>query len=394
MAGTLQIGAKVASDGRRPDILFVITDLQVGGSERQLMLLASALAKDGLAISVYSFIGGSVRAELERAGVEVIVASAARAMRVPRGAFGLFRFMTTRRPHLVHFYLPEAYLVGAPLALLARVPLRVMSRRSLNAYQHNGFVRMFERVCHRAMNAVVGNSLPVIAQLRAEGVRADRLRLIYNGIDADVFRPGPRSECRMRIGLSSEGLVMAMVANLILYKGHSDLFNALSLAAPRLPGSWRLLIVGRDDGIGKLLRAQVHKLGLEDNIVFLGSRDDVAVINGASDIGFLCSHEEGFSNAILEGMAAGLPMVVTDVGGNAEAVLDGETGMVVPPRDPEKLADAIVRLARDPALRERMGKAGHDRVRKYFTLQDLIANHRQMYDALRVGRGPADLGRN
>jgi glycosyltransferase involved in cell wall biosynthesis len=117
----------------------------------------------------------------------------------------------------------------------------------------------------------------------------------------------------------------------------------------------------------------------------------VANLLGASDVGLLCSHQEGFSIAILEAMAAGLPMIVTDVGGNAEAVLDGVTGLVAPPHDPQALATSIVRLARDPKLRQRYGSAGRERVKLQFSLEACIAKYEALYGGLLRGRTPRDI---
>lgn len=384
------------------DILFVITDLQVGGSERQLALLASELARSGSNIDVYSFMDGAVRAQLEQGGVKVILAPGqldiARAWRlrnalyISRSAVHLLWTMLTRRPRIVHFFLPAAYLVGAPSALLARVPVRLMSRRSLNNYQRSGLLRAFERKLHRLMQAVIGNSRDVADQLKDEGVALDRLGLIYNGIaDAAFAGQGDRGEIRARLGLPLDALVMCIVANLIPYKGHRDLIDALAPAAPNLPPDWRLLVVGRDDGIGIELREQAQRLGLQKHILFLGVRTDIAAILAASDLGILCSHEEGFSNAILEGMAAGLPMVVTDVGGNTEAVIDGETGLVVPAHDPQRLVAAIVRLASDSALRAQFGKAGRQRAAQRFGAIRFVQNHQKLYEALLAGRRPIDV---
>jgi glycosyltransferase involved in cell wall biosynthesis len=376
-----------------PDVLFVISSLSIGGSERQMALLASALAKEGMKIAVYSLNDGVIRADLERAGIEVIVAPGAGMMSVPFAALRLLGFMLRRRPGIVHFFLPAAYLIGAPLAVLARIRVRIMSRRSLNNYQRNAVIRLLERLWHRTMNAVVGNSRRVVGQLSEEGVPREKIGLIYNGIGISSTEgdPAARNRTRALLGLTPGALTLTIVANLIPYKAHGDLIDALALAAPRLPAGWRLLLVGRDDGIGASLQAQAAQLDLGDNILFFGGRDDVPAILATSDIGILCSHEEGFSNAILEAMAAGLPMAVTDVGGNAEAVVDGETGFVVPPRDSKALAEVIVRLARDASLRERLGTAGRERVTQRFGLEAFIGRHRSLYAALLAGRRPCDV---
>jgi glycosyltransferase involved in cell wall biosynthesis len=386
----------VEKRGDSVDILFVITDLEVGGSEGQLALLAGELAKSGMTVAVYAFMDGPVRKRLVQADVEVIVGLAAggtlSALSMPFAALYLFWVMLRRRPTIAHFILPAAYLTGAPLAALARVPVRVMSRRSLNTYQRNGFVRFIERLWHHTMHAVLGNSRGVVAQLSAEGIAADRLGLIYNGIEQSRFSVnGSRNEARAALGILPEALVLCIVANLIAYKGHRDLIDALALAAPFMPAGWRLLVVGRDDGIGQSLRSQVQDRSIDDHILFLGPYADIPAILGASDVGILCSHEEGFSNAILEGMAAGLPMVVTRVGGNSEAVIDGQTGLVVPAHDAQRLSAAIIKLANDPVLRANYGDAGRKRVAQAFGVDRFVESHRKLYRALVVGGRPRDV---
>jgi glycosyltransferase involved in cell wall biosynthesis len=116
--------------------------------------------------------------------------------------------------------------------------------------------------------------------------------------------------------------------------------------------------------------------------------EDVGPCLAAADIGVLSSHEEGFSNAVLEGMAAGLPMLVTDVGGNAEAVLDGEHGHVVPARDPSALAARLVALALDPAQRRRFGAAAKARAQDCFSVDACVSQYLQMYRKLLAGTAP------
>ncbi len=375
----------------RPDVLFVMPTLQVGGTERQVALLADTLRRRGMRIAVYSFADGAVRGQIERSGVTVILSplSPATLVGLLSTAVHLFWFLLTRRPCIVQFFLPAAYLVGAPAAILTGIPIRVMSRRSLNSYQRSRLIRWLEKGLHRRMQAVLGNSRCVVAQLRQEGVPAKRLGLIYNGIEAAQFsNRAARGACRAELGVPVDAVALCIVANLIPYKGHADLIDALALAAAELPRDWRLLVIGRDDGIGLRLREQAKRLGLEPHIIFLGAQDDVAPFLAASDIGILCSHQEGLSNAVLEGMAAGLPMIVSAVGGNPEIVVDEESGLVVPARDAKGLADAIVRLANNPALCARFGAAGRQRVKKHFTVVAFAERHQALYDALRSGRLP------
>jgi glycosyltransferase involved in cell wall biosynthesis len=220
----------------------------------------------------------------------------------------------------------------------------------------------------------------VVKELGAEGVPEAKLRLIYNGIG---ITPGmDRSAARRALGLNDDALVGVMVANLIPYKGHQDLIEALALVAKQLPAGWRVLLAGRDEGLRPELEALAAERGIADNLVFLGERSDVPRLLAAADFGLLTSHEEGFSNVVLEGMAAALPMIVTDVGGNAEAVLDGETGFVVPPSTPKAIGEAILRLARDRNLRTSLGEAGRKRVAKHVSMQACLNAHLELYGTL------------
>jgi glycosyltransferase involved in cell wall biosynthesis len=258
---------------------------------------------------------------------------------------------------------------------------RIMSRRSLNLYQtkHALFGRI-ERWLHPKMDLICGNSQAVVADLVNEGVRQDQLQLIYNGVAPNRFHCArSRREVLEELRIDPGALVIVIVANLIPYKGHADLIEALGLVRDRLPDPWVCLCVGRDDGIGDELRTRANGLGLGDRTRFLGSRADVPDLLRASDIGLLCSHEEGFSNAIIEGMICGLPMVVTDVGGNAEAVVHGVTGLVVPARDPEALGQALLQLCQDPERRSRMGKAGQKRAHSHYSIEACVAAYEALY---------------
>lgn len=382
-------------------ITFVIGSLDVGGTERHLVAIARSLDRSRWLPNIYTLTRkGRLASELEAAGLNVheppqcawfakagVLGRAARLLVV---VASLVVHLARTRPRIVHCFLPASYLIGAPAAMLTLRPVRIMSRRSLNDYQRKRpFLAVLERVLHRSLTAVLGNSRAIMHQLEQEGVPPQRLRLIYNGIDGESNRAqASREEIRARLGIPANALVIAKVANLIPYKGHRDLLAALDQACGGLPQSWRLLCAGRDDGIGAGLRADASARGLSDHVLWLGERRDIGDIYAAADIGVLCSHEEGFSNAVLEGMAAGLPMVVTDVGGNAEAVVDGECGLVVAPRDPTALAAALRRLASEPALRRSFGMAARLRVQKEFSSERCVWEYDRLYDALVRGIRP------
>lgn len=285
---------------------------------------------------------------------------------------------------IIHFFLPESYIAAGLVTLKIPNIKRVMSRRSLNEYQKkHPFLSKIERRLHSRMNAILGNSNAVCNNLLAEGAPSKKVGILYNGVNINPpSKKTPKEDLFLDFGINSHTLIFTIVANLLPYKGHMDLLLALSYIQHLLPQNWVTLVVGRDDGIGRSLQAKSHELGLEKNIRWLGSRSDVLDILEISDIGILSSHEEGFSNAILEGMAASLPMVVTDVGGNKEAVIDGITGYVIPPNNPEAMANAIFTLSRDEELREKMGEAARSRVEDKFSLEHCAKQYENLYEGI------------
>lgn len=386
-------------------IIFVVGSLGIGGTERHLTQVLPRLDRTRWRPLVYCLTErGILAGELESAGIPVLcspinnsslsVSRARRALRVGRSILKLTAVMHEVNPAIAHFFLPASYILGAPAAFLARIPIRVMSRRSLNEYQRGRPVATWvESKLHHSMTAILGNSRHVVEQLRdEEKVPSEKLGLIYNGIDLGPYRaPGRREQTRASLELAADAMTFIIVANLIPYKGHRDLLAAFAMASKGLPDGWRLLIVGRDDGIQESLLAQAQELGIAAHVRFLGQRQDIPDLLRCTDISLLSSHQEGFSNSVLEAMAAGIPSIVTNVGGNTEAIADGETGIVVPARDPERLAAAIEKLATDEALRLRMGRKARVIVEEKFDLATCVARYECLYDGLIAGRQPAEI---
>lgn len=378
----------------RGRILYVIGSLDVGGAERHVSQIAMKLKERGWQTEVFVLSpGGPLTSMLTEVGIPIygvhlpvwvsrFISNARLRARVSLilTVAVLVKVLWHRRPAVLHFFLPAAYIIGGLASIFAKTPARIMSRRSLNNYQlAHPFFTKIEQFLHPKMTFVCGNSKAVVKQLEDEGVNAERLRLIYNGIDFTSYnKPFDRTVARANANLPDDALVLVLVANLIPYKGHSDLIKALSIIKDLLPKPWVLLCLGRDDGIGANLQAEAKALGIADHIRFIGSRPDVPNFLHLADVGLLCSHEEGFSNAILECMAAGLPMIVTDVGGNAEAVLDEITGYVVPARNPTLLAQALMRVATQQDRRY-MGERGRCRIENYFSMPACIDAYEAIY---------------
>jgi glycosyltransferase involved in cell wall biosynthesis len=301
-----------------------------------------------------------------------------------RIAIPIARYIRVSNVDIVHTILPNAYVIGAFANSLAHWRPLVMSRLSLNWYQERQWVySIIERYAlHRLVDLAIGNSEAILKQLRAEGLPNSKLLLVYNGIDAAAFASemvDPR-RARHELDIPQDALVFSCIANLFPRKGHRDLLNALHGLRNRVPLEWVLLAVGRDvdDNLADLLRLS-NELGLSQNVRFLGQRLDIPAILSAADIHVSASHYEGFPNNIVEAMCAGLPVVATAVGGVPELVVDSHTGLLVPEKNPEQMANALSLLANDPEGRRAMGAAGRARVKFHFTIERSVAAFEETY---------------
>jgi glycosyltransferase involved in cell wall biosynthesis len=370
-----------------PRVLVIAPPLRVGGTELHLLRVLPRLRQAGLDILVFTMVpGGHVERLLVAAGVPVlgIQVGGGRVLRALQVAWALCRQIRKLRPDILHSFLSEPYLVGSLAAFGMTSLKRVMSRRSLSNYQSKyPLVRFVERILHRSAVALIGNSCAVAAQLREESGQRDKVGIIHNGIMLpelpDVYT---RLRYREQLGIQGEAFVIVVVANLIPYKGHSDLFEAIATVQHRLGEGWRLILVGRDEGIGAALRILASKLGIERNILWLGELPEPQNVLAAADLGILSSHEEGFSNSLIEKMAFGLPVIATRVGGNMDAIVDEESGVLVPAHDPASLGARVAGLYEDAELRKRIGAAARVRVERMFTLEACTQRYLNLYRGL------------
>jgi glycosyltransferase involved in cell wall biosynthesis len=394
-------------------ILVIIPSLEVGGAENDLLRilprlggrfrpvvwtfrtpgrLAPLLADRGIEVmeppAINGWLPGWMTAEpSSNTRLSALRGIVRAGWRVLAPTYYGYKMMRRRKFDIIHAVLPNAYMVSVLAnALSSRRPL-IMSRTSQNYYhgEHRLFSLIERHILHRGIDLAVGNCISILDDLRAEGIAGERLCLVRNGIDLVSFdaEMEDRSLARASLLISAEALVLTIVANLHPYKGHADLVAALAHAAPQLPLGWQLLVIGSEVGDGlSTLKQLVVDLRLQDNVRFLGQRLDVPMILSAADIHVSASHTEGLPNNILEAMCARLPVVATDVGGVCELVVDGSTGILVPPRNPNSLSEAIRSLASDPRRRAILGNNGRQKVEAEFTIERSVKTFEEIYDSL------------
>lgn len=382
----------------RLTVMLLVNDLRVGGAERQVVELARGLDPARFRPIVATlYAGGVLEQELWMAGVPVV--SLARRHKldfsVIRQLAGLLR---KERVDVIQPFLTPATFFGLSAALLARTPVKIVTERCglrTSPGLGSNVYRFFEDRLTRYADAAIPNSDAGRRYLMARGIRTEAIRVIYNGIGPSrtaVSESAVRA-VRASLGLPRGGRIAGIVASLQPAKDHETFLQAAARVADVVPNAY-FAIVG-DGELRAHLESRVRDLGLSARVRFTGNVADVASYIAAFDVSVLssCDHE-GCSNALLEAMALGRACVATDVGGNRELVIDGDTGLVVPARDPERLSGAIARLLASPALARAMGRAGRAHFEARFTLDRMVRAYEALYAELwarRLARAPRDV---
>ena len=279
---------------------------------------------------------------------------------------------------IVHSNALKTHLVGGFAARRAGVPLMWHLRDILSP---GGARRLLTWAARRLSPQIICISEAVRASLGDEGLRA---QVIYNGVALERFRPGPPPEAlTQELGIKPTDRVIAIVSRLTPWKGHRTLLDALPRVVS-VHADLRLLVVGDttfwNAEYADELKALADDLGVADNVRFLGRRDDVPELLAASELLALPSEDEPFGRVIIEAMAMALPVVATATGGVPEIVVEKQTGLLVPPRDPEALADALLAAMADPEAAAEMGRAGRERVCELFDARATAERVQELYE--------------
>ena len=392
------VNANLESNGVKLNVLQLIGNFGQGGSERQAVQLARLLHESGryrVHVAVLDP-AGPLRAEVESLRLEDEVTEYpltsfynANAVRQLRRFASHLRTCGIEVVQTHDFY---SNVFGMAGAALARTPVRVASKRETTGMRTPS-QKLVQRAAFRLAHAVVVNAEAVRRSLVAEGVADRKIVTVYNGLDPNRVTPPPdfkRAQVLEALGLPvGEGLrFVTIVANLRHdVKDHPTFLRAARRVREAVPDA--AFVLAGEGELTDSMRALAAQLGIADNVHFIGRCQRVAELLAVSSVCVLSSKAEGFSNSILEYMAAARAVVATDVGGAREAIEEGETGFIVPAGDDERLAARVVELLENPERARMMGEAGRRVITQKFSCAAQLERTAQLYERLLRHSQPA-----
>jgi glycosyltransferase involved in cell wall biosynthesis len=291
-------------------------------------------------------------------------------------AWRLSRILKQLKPDIVHAHDPHGVaMAGLALSMstqLAKPPL--VAARRVDFHLRGSSLSRWK---YRQVDCFLCASEAIRQMLIGDGVPAARAVTVHEGIDLERVEAAPPANLHAELWLPHHAPIVGNVAALVPHKGQRHLIEAARLVLPQVPDA-RFVIAGEGE-LRPALERQIKDHHLEKHVLLAGFRPDVLSLHKAFDIFVMSSVTEGLGTSLLDAMAAGKPVVATTAGGIPEVVVDGETGFLVPSRDHDAMAAAIVKLLKDDALRNRMGEAGRARARTVFSAERMVQETLRVY---------------
>jgi glycosyltransferase involved in cell wall biosynthesis len=358
-------------------VLHAIETPGTGGAERVLVDIARSLSSNFVSLGLGLVDGWTIQ-QLRANGIETHVLPLTRSFDLswPRR---FAKFLREKRIDVVHCHEFTTTCYAALGCAIASVPL-IATVHGKNYWPERAYRRTALRWAMRRSQAFVAVSKDLQQfMVSTLGVREQRITVVTNGIDLSNFRPEASDEMRQLHGASPDDIVVVCVGALEPVKAHDVLLEAFANAKREVP-SLKLWLVG-EGYLRDSLEKRSHELELSESVRFLGWQTQVSALIRAADFTVLPSHSEGMPLAVIESLACSRAVVATRVGGTGEIVSDDVSGILIAPGSVSELQQSIVRLARDPALRDRLAREGLVQARKHFSLTSMVARYEELYRA-------------
>ncbi len=367
---------------RKIKILFVVSQLEIGGLELQVLELCRGLDKNVYEIflcSVWPHM--SLSDKFLEAGVEIVPIHS-ELKKDLLFVFKLRDFLIKEKIDIIHTWIFTANTRGRVSGILAKTPVIIGSERSLNKFKPSIY-NIVDHILAKFSDVMIGNSQAVKDYMVGQQKIPDsKCKVIHNGVDSSRFAPTyiKKEDAKIKFSLPPSKLIVGTVANFTKSKDYPNFLKAASLV---LEKNSSVHFVTCGSGYFEMQAINIAKeLGISESITFLGKQTVISDVLATFDVFALASVSEGFSNAILEAMAFGLPVVVTDVGGARDVVVNGVNGFLVPPKNPELLASKIETLLEDQLERIHMGRRGAEVILEKFSINKMVSTYDELYQNL------------
>lgn len=374
----------------RLSVLHLITHLRTGGAERMLTeLLPSLKNLGGIKVSAAVLkTPGELEQCITGAGIDLFRHNKGTGPSV-KILLKMRSLLKRTRPSILHMHGFSAGLWGRLACVGLGIPVKILTFHSMQGWR----TPMKRRIINRLLSPLSDHYVAVCTAVKNSAVdgawiRPDDITVIFNGTDMVRFQDsGDKSECRKKFGLPEGVPVIGTVGRCSPEKG-GDIFIRALAALKRSATPFRAVVAG-DGPTRPEMESLASELGLRPDVSFAGrvAREEIPSLLKSFDLGVVPSHVEGCSIALVEQMASGIPMVATDVGGNAELLVNGFAGLIVPPHDPNAIATALKNLLADPLERKRMGENAAIRAGERFSVENMAREHLSLYKSLLSGTG-------
>ena len=361
-------------------LLHIVDNLDRGGTQTWLIILVKGLVKLGFEQHIYclnEIFNPTIVQNLETSGAKVTIVGRPRLYTLI-GLVQLYQKIWDWQPDIVQTILPFSDMLGRPLARLLGVPVIISSIQARNA--HKPRVQFFfDRLTAPWADLFISVSRQAIPfAVGREGVPPEKVIYIANSIASDVPDCSRAGDIiRARLGIQPKTVVLGMIARLVSKKAHQDLLAAYAMVINRYPET--VLILAGDGPLRSRLAQQVRQLGLESHVVFLGDRSDTFDLLAAMDLFVHPSLSEGMPHAVMEAMAAGLPVIASGVDGVQDLIINDESGWLVEPGNPAALADRIIFALNNQALWPHIGQAAAHRIAAEFSPHKMVMAYHRVF---------------
>lgn len=365
-------------------IIYVIDflDTNLAGTENQLIKLINGLDKKKFEVQLLCFRNHpwlEANANSLDCVKTIIDISQFGRFSTYRNIYRLIKFFWRAQPDIVHTFFPVANIIAVVAARMAGVRNIISSRRDYGEWMSAGYLR-FTKLANRFVCGIIANSPSVKAlTIDAEKIAGDKVEVLYNGIDAEPFKDlGVDWDLKQRLGIPRMNKVVGIIANFRPMKRH-DTFVRAAHEILKARTDVDFVLVGGIARLQEQTEALGHTLGIAEKLHFVGPQHSVIPYLSIMHVGVNCSEREGFSNAVMEYMAAGVPCVVAASGGNSDIITNGVDGLTFPLGDHRALAENILKLLNDEALGKEFARKGRQKIDSELTVTAMLSAHQRFY---------------